>query len=188
MDDALLDAARQAELAIRIQAGDRDAEDELHRWARPRVFAMLLARTRDRETSHDLCQDVMIAVLQALRAGQLRDPHKLAAFIQGIARNIANNYLRSKSAEPPHQPISELAAEPAVAEIEDLRHEAFVHEALRTLAPQDRQILSMAFVEGLKPGKIADRLGLTAEAARQRKSRALKRIEEYIRTVTKRPR
>jgi RNA polymerase sigma-70 factor (ECF subfamily) len=183
---ALAGPDRHAGIAARILGGDRTAEDELQFWAQPRVYSMLLARTRDREASRDLCQDVMISALQALRAGQLRDHGKLAAFVQGIARNLANNYLRARSGAPPHDPLCDLACEPSAPEIQDLRHEAEVRIALERLPAPDREILSMSFVEGLKPGKIAARLGLTPEAARQRKARALRRLEQQMQAVTKR--
>src|SRR5579862_4902891 len=87
---------RQIALAERTLAGDREAESELVRVFSPRVFALLCARTRDREASRDLLQDVFIALLSALRQGQLREADKLSAFVLGIARNIANSHLRAR--------------------------------------------------------------------------------------------
>jgi DNA-directed RNA polymerase specialized sigma24 family protein len=37
-------------------------------------------------------------------------------------------------------------------------------------------------VEGEKPGEIAQQLGLSSEVVRQRKSRAVKKVSEYIRS------
>src|SRR5438270_6703690 len=86
----------QATLAERVRLGDPGAEDELvHTYWRG-VLLIANVRTRDRDLAHDLAQEVLIAVLKSLRKGQLRESDKLAAFVQGTARNIINNYLSSR--------------------------------------------------------------------------------------------
>ncbi len=42
----------------------------------------------------------MLAVVRALREEQLREPERLAGFVYGIARNLINNYLRTRSRLP----------------------------------------------------------------------------------------
>ena len=44
------------------------------------------------------------------------------------------------------------------------------------MADSDRQILLLTLVDGMKPGEIAEQMGLTAEVVRARKSRAQKRV------------
>src|SRR4051794_41287867 len=91
---------RGLDLATRIQAGDRVAEEEFVNTYRRGVMIIATVRTRDRETARDLTQEILIAVLKALRDGQLREATKLAAFVHGTARNLINNYIRSKSRRP----------------------------------------------------------------------------------------
>ena len=62
---------QQRELAARIFSGNRSAQDELVQLFAPKVLAILIARTRDRDASPDLLQEVLLAVLQALCSGQL---------------------------------------------------------------------------------------------------------------------
>ena len=76
MNESILDG--QGKLVERIRSGDGKAEEELVRYFSPRVFAMLMARTRDREASRDLLQDVLIAVLRSVREGALRDAERLS--------------------------------------------------------------------------------------------------------------
>ena len=38
----------------------------------------------------DRAQDVFLATISAIRRGELRDPHRLAGFVLGVARNIAS--------------------------------------------------------------------------------------------------
>ena len=67
MDDIFLTPEQQSALTERICAGDRGAEKELVECFSRRVFALLVARTRDREASRDLFQEVMLAITIALR-------------------------------------------------------------------------------------------------------------------------
>ena len=64
---------QQIGLAERILAGDRNAENELVRLFSPRVFAMLCARTRDREGSRDLLHDVLLSIRGALQRHSNKD-------------------------------------------------------------------------------------------------------------------
>jgi len=45
----------------------------------------------------------------------------------------------------------------------------------------------MTLVDGLKPGEIAARTGLTSEVVRKRKSRASKKLQEVIRKRSRIP-
>ena len=65
------------DLAERIRNNDRSAERDFVDLFYGRVYAMAMARTRDREIALDLAQEIMLAVLAALRAGRLRDPAAL---------------------------------------------------------------------------------------------------------------
>ena len=183
----------QAGLAERIMAGDLDAESELVGTFGPRVFALLCARTRDRETARDLYQDVMLAVLTGLRRGQLRDAEKLPAYIGGVVRNLVQTELRVRRRSALEQQIDEntLLAAPGLSapwEAEDERpRRALVRDALKLLNPSEREILLRVLVEQEKPAAIASALRLDPDVVRQRKSRAIKKIAEYVKkTVTNR--
>jgi RNA polymerase sigma-70 factor (ECF subfamily) len=173
-------------LAERVKNGDPSAEDELVRMFRARILVMLRARTQEPEAARDLCQDVLMAVLRALRQGQLRDTARLAAFVHGIARNMANNYIRTRRRQAAVAELSECVpaavGDDPVAIVER-RH--LVRRALSAITQADRRILVMTLVEGLKPGEIADRLGLTDEVVRTRKSRALRRVIERVRDLSR---
>jgi len=65
--------APQKTLGERIRSGNPSAEEELVRAFSSRVTFLALARTRDPELARDLTQEVMLAVLCALREGQLHD-------------------------------------------------------------------------------------------------------------------
>jgi RNA polymerase sigma factor (sigma-70 family) len=169
-------------LAERIRQGDTSAETELVREFTQRIFVMGVVRTRDREAARELVQDVLVAVIGALRKGQLQDTDKLAAFVHGTARNLINNRLRSESQRPPMEPLPEDLAQASLTEqLEDAERVRMVHQALEGLGQEDRKILWMTLVEGRKPGEIAAALGLTSEVVRTRKLRAAKKVADLVR-------
>src|SRR6476646_365115 len=76
-----------AELVRRIGSGsDREAETELFRRMAPRIRLYGLRHLRDVHATEDLTQQVIITTLEALRAGRLREPEKLASFVLGTCR------------------------------------------------------------------------------------------------------
>jgi len=169
-------------LAERIRQGEASADTELVREFRQRIFVMAVVRTHDREAASELVQDVLVAVIGALRKGQLQDADKLAAFVHGTARNLINNHLRRESQRPRLEPLPQDLAQPNwVEQLEDAERVRLVHQALEDLGEEDRKILWMTLVEGRKPGEIAAALGLTSEVVRTRKLRAVKKVTDLLR-------
>jgi RNA polymerase sigma factor (sigma-70 family) len=166
-----------AALVARIRAGDSAAEDQLVLFLQQEVIGLLCLRTRDREIARELANDVLFAVVCALRAGRLHDAAKLQAFVRGILRNVANSYLRSRRARLFEEPLpSDVAAGEAPDHIVEHERSAMMRRGLASLRQNDREILLMTLVDGLKPRQIADGLGLSRDVVRTRKSRALQRL------------
>jgi len=175
-------AGEQRNLAERIRHGDASAETELVREFSRRIFVMSVVRTRDRELARELVQDTLMAVIGALRKGQLQEPDKLAAFVHGTARNLINNHLRREGQKPPMEPLSEdLARTDTVEHLEAAERARLVHQAMDRLAEEDRKILWMTLAQSQKPGEIAAALGLTPEVVRTRKLRASRKVSDLIR-------
>jgi RNA polymerase sigma factor (sigma-70 family) len=178
------DAAQDNERLVKaIGDGDRDAEHAFAaRYQRP-VKAMLLARSRDPDLVADLVQDVMMEAICALRRGQLRDPLKLSSFVIAIARNRLNNHYRTSIRRPESlefpDDLPDLSS--SADKVEDQEREELAMNAIFSLEPLDKTILQMTLVDGLKPGVIAQRLGLNPDVVRQRKLRATRRVIDFVR-------
>jgi RNA polymerase sigma-70 factor (ECF subfamily) len=173
-------------LADRIRGGDTSAEDELVVRYRQPVYAVAVARTRDPEAAKDLTQEILLAVLEALRAGRLEEVERLSAFVQGTARNRINTHLANlyRERERPAPPPAAAVATPDEC-YEENERAVVVRQALRRLDPKDRKILLFTLVDGLKPGEIAARLGISSERLRKRKSRALQRIKQAVKEMSR---
>jgi RNA polymerase sigma-70 factor (ECF subfamily) len=175
------------DLVDRIRQGDVSAESEFVRQFTHRVLVMATVRMRDREAARELVQDVLMAVIGALRKGQLQDSSKLVAFVHGTARNLINNWLRRESHRPKMESLPDDVADVGSAALMgDTERMRLVRQALERLGLKDRQILWMTLVEGRKPREIADALGLSSEVVRTRKLRAVRRVRGLIETKVSR--
>jgi len=179
------DRTPEALLANRIRAGDRSAEEELVKKYRAGVLMIATARTRDSEAARDLVQEIFIHVLKAVRDGQLREPEKLSAFIQGTARNVINNFLRTRirSAECALDE-EQLPGKDIVEELESAERHRLLQRELAAFSQADRQILLWSLVDGHSLAVIAERLKMSHDVVRARKSRMIKKIARKFSPVS----
>jgi RNA polymerase sigma factor (sigma-70 family) len=141
------------------------------------VYAIAAARTRDREAARDLAQDVLMAVLKALREGQLRESNKLAGFIQGTARNLINNYLRKQGNRAEVElTADEVPGADPVEGMESAERHRLMRLELQSFNTTDQQILLLSLVDGHSLAEVAQRLNMSHDAVRARKSRMLRKI------------
>ena len=173
-----------ADWVARTGRGDRAAEEAVAAFFRPRVFAMAQRSLQDAAAADEVTQETLWAVVKALRTRTVQSPENLPGFVFGVGRNkIAD--LRRRTAK---RPITQWPADfdpPAAASeaVLDDQRRRLAGDAIRELDPRDREILQMLFQEGIDSAVIGQRLGLTQEAIRQRKSRALKRVSRKLKEL-----
>src|SRR5512146_1622763 len=185
-------AVRWDELVQRLRGGDTAAEEELCVFFYPRVVTFALLRLHDADRAREVAQETMLALLPALRNGRLRDPEKLPAFVHGTARNLINKERQSRAADRHLMPLEEDPALPGpAAEILQAAAEErqrALRLILSALEPLDRKILLLTLSEGMHPREIAPVVGLSAEVVRTRKTRAIQRVLERAKEMTRNPR
>lgn len=183
-----LEPDEQRSLAERVRSGDSSAEEELVRAFGPRLLRLLRLWTRDEEAAREILNDSLFTVVRALREGRVREPEHLAAFLCGTARNLTRTFQRSRARRPVHE---ELSADAVVydprEELDPGSQRALVRDEIARLPQMDQSILELVLVGGLTLVQVAQQLGLSHEAARARKSRALRKIAEAIRCHTPAP-
>ena len=181
------DGARWASLARRIAQGDRSAEAELAGLFYPRVRVFACARLHGSDAALDVAQETILGVIEALRAGRLREPFNLPGFVLGTARNLVNNHHRKQASnrevleDPPDRPAGIDALQAGI----DHERRALVRTALGHLNHLDRRILLLTLVEGMRPREIAPILDMKAAVVRTHKARAVKAIADEIESVTR---
>lgn len=179
-----MDRDREAALVARLRAGDTAAFDAIYDAYRPRVFAFLLRMTRRRNLAEDLLDETWLRLVQ--HAAQLRPDTRLGPWLFTVARNLYWSHRRSALVEEASGPeLLGLWPTPApwpspfdVAAASELQRR--VERALAALPPQHREVLLLVGHEGLTPRDAAAVCGISAEAARQRLSRARAALEKQL--------
>jgi RNA polymerase sigma factor (sigma-70 family) len=132
--------------------------------------------------AEDLAQETLRAAGAALREGRLSNPDALPAFIFQTARNLCLQRHRSNARES--RALGRLQAEQAGAAgppdallvLVGEERRAAVRRAVARLESSDRRLLELLYFDDLPTADASVRLGVTPEALRVRKHRALRRL------------
>jgi len=178
------DDAENAELVRRIAAREprdaraREAEVALCRRFGPRAQLYGRKHLRDGERARDLSQTVMIAVIEAVRAGRVEDPARIDRFVLGTCRNVA---LRMREVDSRAQPTAteELDVLAVVPEVEPMDLGALAR-CLAELDGRGRSVVFLSFNEGKAADDIASALGTTAGNVRVVRHRAVAQLRRCM--------
>jgi RNA polymerase sigma-70 factor (ECF subfamily) len=177
------DEVADDELVRRIAGGEaesRTAEAAFCRRFGPRARLYGLRHLRDEQRAMDLMQSVLLAVLEAIRAGRVEDPTRVDRFLLGTCRNVA---LRMREvaarAEPvPDEWLRGIAGEIA-GDIERVDRSALLR-CLSALDDRSRSVLVMAFLEDRRAEEIGRHLDTTAGNVRVVRHRALSSMRRCL--------
>ena len=170
----------EAVLLRQIERGGdttRAAEAELCRRYAPRIRLYGMRHLRDAARSDDLVQIVLLAVLQALRAGRIDDLNKFDRFVLGTCRNSALR-LRQHAARVELVPSDQLpeisAAPPEPADTGALLR------CLQKLDQRAQRVLIRSFYDEHSADEIAKDLALSAVNVRVLRHRAVATLRECL--------
>ena len=149
----------EALLAALVGTGAPDgALAELDRRYRPKVQAWVLRRHADA----DLADEVAIGTLRRLWQQRHRfDPERgsAAAWVFVLARTTCADLLRARRRNP--VPVARIhETPPAQCQADQIVATAVVVQLLERLSPDHREVICLAFIDGLTRSEIAARLGL----------------------------
>lgn len=153
----------------------------------PGVRAMILRMTRDIHLTHDLTQEVMIAVVVAIREGRVKQPEALAGYVHETARHIV--YAAGRKMRPVTLdvlPESDAAWGDAprtpLEQCEDDELRRLAHEVLQELpAQRDRDLIVGFYIDGVGKAELMQRLQLTADQFDKVIFRARTRMRDRLR-------
>jgi RNA polymerase sigma-70 factor (ECF subfamily) len=166
-----------ADVVRRIGAGqDREAESELVRRMAPRVRLYGLRHLRDAHAADDLTQQVLLTTIEALRAGRLREPEKLASFVLGTCRMTVLDLRRGaqRRARLLEQFGGDLLA-PAAPAPPVLDRDQLAH-CLQALKERDRTVVVMTFYDERTGADVAAFLGVSEANVRVIRHRAIHQL------------
>ena len=178
---------RCRELVVRAQAGDSGAFGELVRQYRGLVFAVCFQQTGSFADSEELTQEVFLAAHRGLAS--LREPDKMAAWLQGIARNLSGMHRRRPGLDLVALPDQEAAVGGAPSPMRSLELQNLLHAALRGVTERSREVLALHYLGGYSYQEIGVLCNLPLRTVRSRlhegraqlKSRLLESVAELCR-------
>lgn len=135
-------------------------------------------RVSDEHVADDLLQEVFIRIHRNIETLQQTD--RLAAWVYRIARNVIQDYYRSRSRR-----TESLETDP-VAECSDSQDAcscqsgSWLEEMIQSLDDGYRQAVEMAEIEGLSQQEVGDRLGLSLSGAKSRIQRGRVMLKESL--------
>ena len=164
-----------ADLAPRIAAGDREAEAEMCRRMGPRIRLYGLRHLRSPSAADDLVQQVLLKILEALRAARLREPDKLAQFVLGTCRMTVLDLRRSSCRQEELLATfgGDLVPDPPPIPRLDDRQLAHCVQALKE---RERSVVVMTFYDDRMGAETARCLGISESNVRVIRHRALRHL------------
>src|SRR5579871_5763931 len=169
-----------SDLAHRIGRGnDRAAEAELFRRMAPRIRLFGLRHLRNQDAADDLVQQVLISTLEALRAGRLRDSHKLSSFVLGTCRMMVLDLRRNSQRKERllEQYGADLAPAPCAEPQLDSEQLA---QCVPKLKERERSVIVLSFYDEQTRADVVRFLGVSEANLRVIRHRALHQLRDCM--------
>lgn len=170
------------DLVGRATDGDRVAESAV--CARFVAAVRLFARRRLRahDAVEEFAQDVMLTLVEALRAGKVDDPRALPGYVLGICRNLASDRVRQRERREALWEQHGVTAESLAVEPPEPTSYEFIHleDCLSQLPKRGRELLRLAYVEAHDAEAIAEQLETTAGNVRVLRHRTLHTLRDCM--------
>jgi RNA polymerase sigma-70 factor (ECF subfamily) len=168
-----------AHLAVRIADGDSEAEAEVCRRMAPRMRLYGLRHLRSASAADDLVQQVLLKMLEALRAGRLLEPEKLAQFALGTCRMTVVDLRRT--ARRQERLLAEFGSDlipdpPPMPQVDG----AQLARCVRMLKERERTVVVLTFYDDQTAGEAAGLLGITETNVRVIRHRALRNLRSCM--------
>lgn len=165
-----------AELMTAYQAGSMAAFEQLYAAVAAPLLSYLASLCRDRAHARDLLQETFLQIHRSRHTYRPGLPARPWVFT--IARHVWLMDVRARGRRP--QATVELPDLPVPAEVEGLAARDTVRRALVSLLPDRREALLLHHVWGFSFAEIGQLLGIRADAAKLRSSRAMADLRQTL--------
>lgn len=171
------DRQKLQQLIILISRGERDALAELYRHTRTAVYGLALSYLKNTHDAQDVTQDVFVQVWDC--AEQYRPIGSPIGWILTICRNMC---LMSLRREKRNATLSdeEWNAIPAQESELDIHERLLLQQALGALGEEERRIVLLHAVTGMKHREIAKLLEVPLATVLSKYHRALKKMRTHL--------
>lgn len=156
----------------------RDAETALCREFAPRIRLYGLRHLRDEDRAADLVQVVLMATIEAMRAGRIEHPEHLDRFVLGVCRNTVHR-MRDVAARVVPRPPDEIDLGSVMPDTERIDVVA-LFRCIAALDARPRSVLYLSFLEESPADDIASKLGTSPENVRVLRHRAVAQVRACL--------
>ncbi|MBO8463065.1 MAG: RNA polymerase sigma factor [Firmicutes bacterium] len=166
-------------LIVRIAKDDMLALEELYRLTDQTVYAFILSILKNPHDAQDVMQDTYVKIRTS--AHLYKKQGKPLAWIFTIARNLCLMKLRT-AGKTSDTSLDELEDSHYFASLDQNHAEdrMVLKAALEILSEEDRQIVILHAVSGLKHHEISKSLGIPLSTVLSKYNRSLKKLKKYL--------
>lgn len=161
----------------RIGANDMEALEELYNLTERTLYAYVLSVVKNHDETLELMQETYLKIMSA--AHLYKPMGKPLAWMFTIAKNLYLSKIRKEKREINMDSI-EVEDDLRFSYVTDRDDRMVLETALNILTEEERQIVLLHAVSGMKHKEIAESLGLKLSTTLSKYHRALKKIREYL--------
>lgn len=165
------------DLFEQIGSGDMDALDELYHMTERTMYAFAVSLTRDHEQALDLVQDAFVKIVSA--AHLYKPMGKPLAWMFTITKNLFYSYARKEKRSIATAP-DEISNDRRFSYVTDMDDRMVLEGVLKKLSQEEREIILLHAVSGLKHREIAELLGYKLSTVLSKYNRSIKKLRSYL--------
>lgn len=162
----------------RLAEGDEQALAEIYEETRASVFGFALSISKNRQDAEDATHDTYVALYS--HAASYKPMGKPLAWILTIARNFALKNLKKSSRVSTVEEDWERCEDEGENEGEQIQKKLVILEAMKSLSDEERQIVTLHAVSGLKHRQIAELLDIPLSTVLSKYNRSIKKIRKEL--------
>lgn len=159
------------ELIEKIAQGDMEAFRELYNSASKSVYSFALSILKNSQDAEDVMQETFLKIYQ--KSPGYISCGKPLAWILRITRNLSLTCLRKKCAETD----SNQPEKPDFSCVENTEHRLLLEKLFSILDEEEKQIVVLHIVGGLKHRETAEIIGLPLGTVLSKYNRAIKKLK-----------
>lgn len=180
----MIDQTDQKQM-MAVREGDLDALGLLFERYHKALYNHFLMQTSHPQLSEDLVQEVFFRILKYRHT--YRGDSKFSTWLYSIAHNVRMDYYRKRKLKMVTldnvNPISAPDPEPD-AQFEQNDEARLIHQALRRLPDDKREVLLLSRFENMKYEEIAETVGCAVGTIKARVHHALKELSSIYQELT----
>ena len=173
-----------AELITRLQRRDPQALAELYDRYGRLAYSLILRVVRDVGVAEDLVQETFLRIWNRVQGFDAKKG-AVGPWLMAVARNRAIDYLRSTTGRARNSLELETTEHPAL--YSDMEKDLLLSDkarrvkaALEKLSPRQREVIELAYYEGLSQTEMAERLGQPLGTVKTWVRTALKNLRDEL--------